>query len=135
MTDLLAQATLTGRAVLAAGEALAGQRRGLGSLLPFAGPAVMASVAYMDPGNFATNIQAGAKYNYNLLWVVLVAVAAPRHHGFMCERVSHDGCSWGSGRRRARPPILCWSCKPLVFLCPPWPQPADACRLVEIYPD
>jgi manganese transport protein len=67
------QATLTGRAILAASEALAGRRRGLGSLLPFAGPAVMASVAYMDPGNFATNIQAGAKYNYNLLWVVLVA--------------------------------------------------------------
>jgi manganese transport protein len=73
MTDSLAQATLTDRAILAAGEALAGQRRGLGSLLPFAGPAVMASVAYMDPGNFATNIQAGAKYNYNLLWVVVVA--------------------------------------------------------------
>ena len=73
MTDSLAQATLTDRAILAAGEVLAGQRRGLGSLLPFAGPAVMASVAYMDPGNFATNIQAGAKYNYNLLWVVLVA--------------------------------------------------------------
>ena len=67
------QATLTGRAIRAASEALAGRRRGLGSLLPFAGPAVMASVAYMDPGNFATNIQAGAKYNYNLLWVVLVA--------------------------------------------------------------
>src|SRR6201987_2046957 len=73
MMDSLAQATLTGRAILAAGEALAGRRRGLGSLLPFAGPAVMASVAYMDPGNFATNIQAGAKYNYNLLWVVVVA--------------------------------------------------------------
>jgi Natural resistance-associated macrophage protein-like len=73
MTDSLAQATLTDRAILAAGEALAGQRRGLGSLLPFAGPAVMASVAYMDPGNFATNIQAGAKFNYNLLWVVVVA--------------------------------------------------------------
>src|SRR5258705_5428476 len=27
----------------------------------------------MDPGNFATNIQAGAKYNYNLLWVVVIA--------------------------------------------------------------
>jgi len=34
---------------------------------------VIASVAYMDPGNFATNIQAGAKYNYDLLWVVVVA--------------------------------------------------------------
>jgi manganese transport protein len=73
MTDSLGQATLTGRAILAGSEALAGRRRGLRSLLPFAGPAVMASVAYMDPGNFATNIQAGAKYNYNLLWVVLVA--------------------------------------------------------------
>ncbi len=73
MTDSLAQATLTDRAILAAGEALAGRRHGLGSLLPFAGPAVMASVAYMDPGNFATNSQAGAKFNYNLLWVVVVA--------------------------------------------------------------
>src|SRR5438270_8121003 len=66
-------ATLSGRAILASREVLAGRRRGVVSLLPFAGPAVMASVAYMDPGNFATNIQAGAKYNYNLLWVVLVA--------------------------------------------------------------
>jgi len=39
----------------------------------FAGPAVIASIAYMDPGNFATNIQAGAKYGYGLLWVVLLA--------------------------------------------------------------
>jgi manganese transport protein len=34
---------------------------------------VIASIAYMDPGNFATNIQAGAKYGYGLLWVVLLA--------------------------------------------------------------
>jgi manganese transport protein len=73
MTDSYAEATLTGRAILGGSEALAGRRRGPASLLPFAGPAVMASVAYMDPGNFATNIQAGAKYNYDLLWVVLVA--------------------------------------------------------------
>src|SRR6201993_3042924 len=73
MTDSSAQATLTDRAILAGSEALAGRRRGLRSFLPFAGPAVIASVAYMDPGNFATNIQAGAKYNYNLLWVVVFA--------------------------------------------------------------
>ncbi|GAB0114704.1 Nramp family divalent metal transporter [Acidisoma sp. C75] len=41
--------------------------------LLFAGPAVIASIAYMDPGNFATNIQAGARYAYTLLWVVLLA--------------------------------------------------------------
>ena len=39
----------------------------------FAGPAVVVSIAYMDPGNFATNIQAGAKFGYGLLWVVVIA--------------------------------------------------------------
>jgi len=52
---------------------LTGKRRGVGDYLAFAGPAVIASIAYMDPGNFATNIQAGAKYGYGLLWVVLLA--------------------------------------------------------------
>ncbi len=56
-------------------EVLAGRRRGLRALLPFAGPAFICSVAYTDPGNFATNIQAGAHYNYELLWVVLLANA------------------------------------------------------------
>jgi manganese transport protein len=41
--------------------------------LLFVGPAVIASIAYMDPGNYATNIQAGAGYGYMLLWVVLAA--------------------------------------------------------------
>jgi manganese transport protein len=61
--------------VAAAGEILAGQsqRRGLARLLPFLGPAVIASVAYMDPGNFATNIQGGAKFGYLLLWVVIAS--------------------------------------------------------------
>jgi manganese transport protein len=47
------------------------RKRGLARLLPFMGPAFIASVAYMDPGNFATNIQAGAKFGYLLLWVVV----------------------------------------------------------------
>jgi manganese transport protein len=46
---------------------------GARSLLSFAGPAVIASVAYMDPGNFATNLQAGSTYGYQLLWVVLLS--------------------------------------------------------------
>jgi manganese transport protein len=41
--------------------------------LAMLGPAFIASVAYVDPGNFATNIQAGARYGYLLLWVVLGA--------------------------------------------------------------
>ncbi|WP_319483255.1 Nramp family divalent metal transporter [uncultured Cohaesibacter sp.] len=52
---------------------LSGERRGWRSKLLFAGPAIIASVAYMDPGNYATNIQAGAGYGYGLLWIVLMA--------------------------------------------------------------
>jgi manganese transport protein len=47
------------------------KKRGMARLLPFMGPAFIASVAYMDPGNFATNIQGGAKFGYTLLWVVV----------------------------------------------------------------
>jgi manganese transport protein len=59
--------------VEAADQILAGrsQRRGLARLLPFLGPAFIASVAYIDPGNFATNIQGGARFGYTLLWVVM----------------------------------------------------------------
>jgi manganese transport protein len=66
-------ASLSERTVAIARHALAGRQTGLRTALAFAGPAVIASIAYMDPGNFATNIQAGAKYGYGLLWVVLLA--------------------------------------------------------------
>jgi manganese transport protein len=49
------------------------KRRSLAAALPFLGPALIASVAYMDPGNIATNVQAGASDGYKLLWVVLAA--------------------------------------------------------------
>lgn len=48
-------------------------RTGWRRLAPFLGPAFVASVAYVDPGNFATNISGGAKYGYLLLWVILLA--------------------------------------------------------------
>jgi manganese transport protein len=67
-TDRLSQ-----RTIAAGAAAMEGRSRGVRALLPFAGPAVIASVAYMDPGNFATNIQAGSKYGYALLWVVVLA--------------------------------------------------------------
>src|SRR5438477_12711502 len=57
----------------AARQALSGRLKGFKGLLPFVGPAFIASVAYTDPGNFATNIQAGAQFGYRLLWVVLFA--------------------------------------------------------------
>jgi manganese transport protein len=65
--------SLSERTVSAAQALLRGRRRGVGGYLAFGGPAVIASIAYMDPGNFATNIQAGARYGYGLLWVVLLA--------------------------------------------------------------
>src|SRR5215831_18719639 len=65
--------SLTARSVATAREVLASRRGGLLARLSFVGPAVVASIAYVDPGNFATNIQAGAKYGYDLLWVVLAA--------------------------------------------------------------
>jgi len=60
----------------AARQILAGEDTGRGwfrSLLPFLGPAFVASIAYVDPGNFATNVQAGAQFGYKLLWVVVLA--------------------------------------------------------------
>ncbi len=64
---------MSGRTDAAIRDVLAGRRRGLASTLVMVGPAVVASIAYMDPGNFATNIQAGARFGYTLLWVVVVA--------------------------------------------------------------
>ncbi|GAC1671073.1 MAG: Nramp family divalent metal transporter [Candidatus Dormibacteraceae bacterium] len=61
------------RVLRAAEKALNGETRGLRALMPFLGPAFVAAVAYVDPGNFATNIAGGAQYGYMLLWVVLAA--------------------------------------------------------------
>jgi manganese transport protein len=73
MGEAVLRRTMTEQTTFNIREVLAGRRRGLRAMLPFIGPAFICSVAYTDPGNFATNIQAGAKYNYSLLWVVLLA--------------------------------------------------------------
>jgi manganese transport protein len=73
MSSATSKSTLTSRTTDGIQDVLAGRRQGLRSVLLFAGPAVIASIAYMDPGNFATNIQAGAQFGYSLLWVVLMA--------------------------------------------------------------
>jgi manganese transport protein len=66
---------LPGEAAVAAAarRSLDGQARGVRRVWPFLGPAFVAAVAYIDPGNFATNIAGGAKFGYLLLWVVLGA--------------------------------------------------------------
>jgi manganese transport protein len=57
----------------AAHASLKGERKGLRALWPFLGPAFIAAVAYVDPGNFATNISGGAQFGYLLLWVILAS--------------------------------------------------------------
>jgi len=61
------------RVFRAASESLAGERRGIRGIWPFLGPAFIACVAYIDPGNFATNMAGGAKFGYLLLWVIVAA--------------------------------------------------------------
>jgi manganese transport protein len=62
--------TLTSAEQVLAGTS---SKRGLSRLWPFLGPAFIASIAYVDPGNFATNIQGGAKFGYTLLWVIVAS--------------------------------------------------------------
>jgi manganese transport protein len=74
-TEATVEDVLPGEAAVAAAarRSLDGTATGLGRVWPFLGPAFVAAVAYIDPGNFATNIAGGAKFGYLLLWVVLAA--------------------------------------------------------------
>src|SRR2546423_616377 len=63
----------TARTADDAGRVLRGERRGSFRILPFLGPAFVACVAYIDPGNFATNIAGGSKFGYTLVWVIVAA--------------------------------------------------------------
>jgi manganese transport protein len=64
----------TARTADYAGRILRGQRGRRGfRILPFLGPAFVACVAYIDPGNFATNIAGGSKFGYTLVWVIVAA--------------------------------------------------------------
>ncbi|RYM05877.1 divalent metal cation transporter [Sporolactobacillus sp. THM7-7] len=54
-------------------QSVIGKKQGWRQVLPFLGPAFIAAVAYIDPGNYATNIGSGSKYGYMLLWVCVVS--------------------------------------------------------------
>src|SRR5262249_12869041 len=73
--ELTAEPALPGEAAVAraARASLDGRSCGIVRVWPFLGPAFIAAVAYIDPGNFATNISGGAQFGYLLLWVVLGA--------------------------------------------------------------
>jgi manganese transport protein len=78
-------------------------------LLEFMGPAFIVSVAYIDPGNFATNISGGSKFNYNLVWVILwsnlmaiflqimsakLGIATEKNLAQMCREVFSKRINW-----------------------------------------
>jgi manganese transport protein len=75
VSEATVEDVLPGEAAVAraARRSLDGHARGFSRFWPFLGPAFVAAVAYIDPGNFATNIAGGAKFGYLLLWVVLGA--------------------------------------------------------------
>jgi manganese transport protein len=70
-----AQLSSDSRTVQTALDVLGSPRKkaSLSRLMPFLGPAFIASVAYVDPGNFATNIQGGAQFGYMLVWVIVTS--------------------------------------------------------------
>src|SRR2546428_4496279 len=63
----------TARTADNAGRVLRRERGGGFRILPFLGPAFVACVAYIDAGNFATNIAGGSKFGYTLVWVIVAA--------------------------------------------------------------
>ncbi|HEY5429210.1 MAG TPA: Nramp family divalent metal transporter, partial [Solirubrobacteraceae bacterium] len=86
------------------------ERGRLRMTLSMLGPAFVAAVAYVDPGNFATNLQGGAQFGYELLWVVLVAnlmamlvqylsaklgIATDRNLPELCRERMPRWASWG----------------------------------------
>lgn len=85
-------------------------RGGVRGTLPLLGPAFVAAIAYVDPGNFATNIASGSKYGYLLLWVIVAAnlmamliqglsaklgLATGRNLPEMCREEFARPVSWG----------------------------------------
>ena len=71
----MGETNLSSRTENEAKSVLEGKSKGsmLKRIMPFLGPAFIASVAYIDPGNYATNIQAGAQFGYALLWVIFAS--------------------------------------------------------------
>ncbi|HEX3038121.1 MAG TPA: Nramp family divalent metal transporter [Oscillospiraceae bacterium] len=78
-------------------------------LIQYLGPAFVVSVAYIDPGNFATNISGGSKFNYSLIWVILISnlmavflqtmsaklgIATGRNLPELCGRVFSKPANW-----------------------------------------
>ena len=97
------------RTVRAAEAVLTGKRRGFPALLPFIGPAFIACVAYIDPGNFATNIQGGATFGYLLRWVVVANnLMAMLIQSLSAKLGIATGLNLAEMCREQFPPLITW---------------------------
>jgi len=77
------------------------------ALARFAAPTLLASIAYLDPGNFATDIAAGGRYGYRLLWVVLLAnVMAMLFQSLAAKLGVATGRSLARLSRELLPPVV-----------------------------
>jgi manganese transport protein len=85
----------------------------LAQLFSYMGPAVLVSIAYMDPGNYGTDIQGGASYNYNLLWVVWLASA-------MAMLLQYLSGKLGIATGQSLPEILREKFKKKICIIPYW---------------
>src|ERR1700724_293792 len=85
------------------------RRWSLRQILPFMGPAFIASIAYIDPGNFATNIQGGAEFGYTLLWVILVSnLMAMLLQTLSAKLGIATGTNLAEHCRNQFPPVIVW---------------------------
>jgi manganese transport protein len=81
----------------------------LKQFLPFMGPAFIASIAYIDPGNFATNIQGGAEFGYTLLWVILASnLMAMLLQTLSAKLGIATGINLAEHCRNQFPPVIVW---------------------------
>jgi hypothetical protein len=85
-------------------------------LLPFLGPAFIASIAYVDPGNFATNIQGGAQFGYELLWVILGSTRLARFQKRSIKKKRDSSLTENSGSPVGQTGCLAWRTVEKVYV-------------------
>ena len=86
-------------------------RKGWRRILAYFGPAYLVSVGYMDPGNWATDLQGGAQFGYQLIWVLLLSnIMALLLQSLSASWVLCADAIW---RRPIEKPIQL----PLIFAC------------------
>jgi manganese transport protein len=92
---------------------LLAKKQSLLRLFLYTGPALMVSVAYMDPGNYGTDIAGGASLNYSLLWVVWLSSAMAMMLQYLSGKI-------GIATGQSLPEIIREKLKKKIFIVPYW---------------